>query len=582
MLDPGSPTLPADLPERIEWAVDAGAGCAAPLEVPGLERWRLPLAPMIGCFGVAPERQQAISAATSDRHGGNMDWNGFRAGVTALFPVFEPGALFSLGDVHAVQGDGEIVGTGIEISADVVFRVELLKGRAIGWPRAQSPAFIAALGNARPLDQCVQHATTEMLRWAGGGLRPRPPLGPRRPRPGRRLPARQHVRPRLHHGLHPRQAGTQCHHLRRLNPQRAQTAACKPPSLWCYAAIDPRSFRGTKHMPSEKSLHLPQLAISGFRGINELLIPRLGRVTLLAGKNSVGKTTVLDAVRVYASRGRYSVLRDLLRDRQELTESTDQDGDISVDLDWMSLFHGRYSKVQGEIIIGPNDAEYHLEIHAADTSLHHADPTVTIKPIFRNKEDKMPPSMTCEYLGPGRLNEGQMSHLWDSVALTDDENRVRNALDLVIGTDVVGVAIVGESRSVRGARRAIVRLKSQDHPVPLKSLGDGAVRLFGVALALANSRGGFLLIDEAENGIHHTVQRALWTMILRAAHENDVQVLATTHSWDCVRGFAQAATDFEHGEGVLVRLERDNGELRAIEYSEEDLRIAAEHGIEVR
>ena len=165
VLDPGHPTLPGDLPERIDWAVDVAAGVASPLDLPGLEHWRLSLAPMIGCFGVAPARHQAISTATSERHGGNMDWNGFRAGVTAMFPVFEPGALFALGDVHAVQGDGEIVGTGIEISADVVFRVELHKGREIGWPRAQTQTFVATLGNARPLDQCVQHATTEMLRW---------------------------------------------------------------------------------------------------------------------------------------------------------------------------------------------------------------------------------------------------------------------------------------------------------------------------------------------------------------------------------------------------------------------------------
>ena len=330
-------------------------------------------------------------------------------------------------------------------------------------------------------------------------------------------------------------------------------------------------------MPSEKSLHLPQLSISGFRGIGHLKIPRLGRVTLLAGKNSVGKTTVLDAVRVYASRGRYSVLSDLLRDRQEITESTDEDGDSAVDLDWMALFHGRSPNDQARIIVGPKDEEYHLEMHLVDNTQRVLFPdrmaTMILKVIFRKNEqflhdlsleyryrrvrrlqrnDELPPAMTCEYLGPGMLNEGQMSHLWDSVALTDDENRVRNALDLVIGTDVVGVAIVGKSTAVRGARRAIVRLKSQDQPVPLTSLGDGAVRLFGVALALANSRGGFLLIDEAENGIHHTVQQDLWTMILRTAHENDIQVLATTHSWDCVRGFAQAAAEFEPGKGVLV------------------------------
>lgn len=71
-------------------------------------------------------------------------------------------------------------------------------------------------------------------------------------------------------------------------------------------------------------------------------------------------------------------------------------------------------------------------------------------------------------------------------------------------------------------------------------------------------------------------------MILRTAHENDIQVLATTHSWDCVRGFAQAATDFEHGQGVLVRLDRDGRGLRAVVYSEEALKVAAEQEIEVR
>ncbi len=67
---------------------------------------------MLGCFGVAPPRGQAISCATSGEHGGNMDYRGFREGVTVYFPVFAEGALFHLGDGHALQGDGEIVGTG--------------------------------------------------------------------------------------------------------------------------------------------------------------------------------------------------------------------------------------------------------------------------------------------------------------------------------------------------------------------------------------------------------------------------------------------------------------------------------------
>lgn len=94
-----------------------------------------------------------------------MDYRGFVEGVTVYFPVFAKGALFCLGDGHAVQGDGEIVGTGIEISFDVQFTVRLLKGKRSHWPRGENEETIFTVGNARPLDQCVQHATTEMLFW---------------------------------------------------------------------------------------------------------------------------------------------------------------------------------------------------------------------------------------------------------------------------------------------------------------------------------------------------------------------------------------------------------------------------------
>jgi acetamidase/formamidase len=94
-----------------------------------------------------------------------MDYRGFRKGATAYFPVFVPGALFHIGDGHAVQGDGEIVGTGIEISFNVRFTVRLLKGKEIGWPRGEDSDFIFTCGNARPLDQALQHSTTEMMRW---------------------------------------------------------------------------------------------------------------------------------------------------------------------------------------------------------------------------------------------------------------------------------------------------------------------------------------------------------------------------------------------------------------------------------
>ncbi len=146
------PKLPGER-GRGDWDIDVEKGTAT-LEQPetGLGRLTIPLDPMLGCFGVP--------------HGGNMDYRGFRQGVTVYLPVFVAGALFQLGDGHATQGDGEITGTGTEISMDVTFTAWIhRKQQPIHWPRAEDETWILAAGNARPLDQALQHATTELMRW---------------------------------------------------------------------------------------------------------------------------------------------------------------------------------------------------------------------------------------------------------------------------------------------------------------------------------------------------------------------------------------------------------------------------------
>lgn len=155
---------------RIDWIVDTRTGVARPVEpVATLEDLVVPLAPMLGCIGVAPEKAQAISSATSGPYGGNMDYRRLGAGVTMRFPVFVPGALLFVGDAHAVQGAGELSGTGIEISADVEIAVSVEHAAGtddgIQWPRGETDDVLFTLGNARPLDDAARYATTEMVRW---------------------------------------------------------------------------------------------------------------------------------------------------------------------------------------------------------------------------------------------------------------------------------------------------------------------------------------------------------------------------------------------------------------------------------
>ena len=94
-------------------------------------------------------------------------------------------------------------------------------------------------------------------------------------------------------------------------------------------------------------LHLPSLSVKGFRGIRSLEFPKLGRVTLLAGGNGIGKTTVLDAIRSYVSRGEFRVLVDLLANREEFVAGYDEDGDTALYPDFASLFHD-YNPDDGE------------------------------------------------------------------------------------------------------------------------------------------------------------------------------------------------------------------------------------------
>ena len=186
---------------RAEWEIDLDAGTVRLLDPPpSLADLTLPLEPMIGCFGVAPAGGEAIATSTPGAHGGNMDWRGFKPGATVWFPVHAPGALFSAGDGHARQGDGEIGGTGVEVSMEMEFRFDLRKDWPIRWPRGITAdgAEIFTVGSARPLDQALQHATTEMLDWLETDYGFDTVAASHLMAPGRRLRRRQRLQPGLH------------------------------------------------------------------------------------------------------------------------------------------------------------------------------------------------------------------------------------------------------------------------------------------------------------------------------------------------------------------------------------------------
>ena len=125
----------------------------------------LPLDPMHGTVGVAPPLGEARSSLTPGSWGGNMDTPEMRAGTTCYLGVNVEGALFSLGDGHARQGEGETCGVAVECAMDTVLVLDLVKGMPTPWPRLEDDTYLMTTGSARPLEDAFRIAHTELVRW---------------------------------------------------------------------------------------------------------------------------------------------------------------------------------------------------------------------------------------------------------------------------------------------------------------------------------------------------------------------------------------------------------------------------------
>jgi acetamidase/formamidase len=148
------------------WHLDKNTNTAT-MDMPNSKvgKVQIPLGPFFGTLGTAPGGKECISSLYPGPYGGNMDFNRGVAGVTWQFPVFEPGALFFLGDGHAAEGDGEIDGAAVETSFNARFTVNLIKGKKINWPHMITDDEIMSVGSTRPLMDALRLACVDMVNW---------------------------------------------------------------------------------------------------------------------------------------------------------------------------------------------------------------------------------------------------------------------------------------------------------------------------------------------------------------------------------------------------------------------------------
>lgn len=367
------------------------------------------------------------------------------------------------------------------------------------------------------------------------------------------------------------------------------------------------------------------LRVTRFRSLKDLAVGPFGRVNLITGKNNAGKSSLLEAIRILVTEGAASTFHNILNYREEtgnnspeieqslspddtssysslfsgfpnlggcsdpFTVSNQNGGDspvktVSVRVGW---FSERADPETGRRILSEEDFDLFgesigfpaLEIEAPNRKrLMRIDGQRPYRRVLAESGEGAP--TPCIFLDPfSSRSTSQLAALWDSIALTEAEKQVVAALK-IISPDVEAVSMIGSDSGSR-SRTAIAKSAKYPNPVPLRTFGDGINRLFGIILSLSSAKGGVLLVDEIENGLHHSILTKVWEVIFQMARTLNVQVFATSHSWDCIESFQEAAsTDPE--EGVLVRLTAIADSVVSTIFREDELKVAARNQIELR
>ena len=324
---------------------------------------------------------------------------------------------------------------------------------------------------------------------------------------------------------------------------------------------------------------LKELDIKNFRLFKHLHIEGLKRVNLFAGKNNSGKTALLEALRIRSAEDDISVMRYILQQRGEYFSNfwslydsfffrpelerlqKDTNKSLTFEISDDFVFSRKYiTEKRVEYMIGTNTQSF------------------DVSQLGQNLPQPLFPRDRVVYVPFSAVEHFPLSYYWDQIVLTPKEDKVIEILRETILPDLIRL-------DVQQNERIMVRLKSEEKPVPLKNLGDGAQRMLAIAIALVSAKDNLLLIDEIETGLHFTVLEKMWDIIFRYSESLHIQVFATTHSQDALKTFAYMLEKSENEDaGAYFRLQADRktGQIEAIPFDLERLESALETKSEIR
>ncbi|MEG3903568.1 AAA family ATPase [Microcoleus sp. B4-C5] len=368
---------------------------------------------------------------------------------------------------------------------------------------------------------------------------------------------------------------------------------------------------------------LRDLTIQNYRCFKDFHIDELARVNLIVGQNNSGKTTFLEAIYLLVNEGNIPFLFEVLNSRGEITleRSRQRNGEVVSRRYYYHILHIFYGHQLNNfdraidicstkehllsLKIQPNRILQQLTLPGfedlvpsgelvAELVVSYGQYTPIRIPIrsdrtgdwryleLGNTSQLVVPTRSSNqnyFLTTTNRSFQQLSLLWDRITLTPKEQSVVEALQ-ILEPDVERISFTSRQTSNSGI---LLKLRGQPHPVPLGSMGEGMRRILSIAMAAVSSENGFLLVDEIDTGLYYQTQTDMWRLIFETAQRLNVQVFATTHSWDCIAAFQEALEQSEDSSvGKLFRLSRRGEDIRAVEYTPDELSVAVRQSIEVR
>lgn len=307
---------------------------------------------------------------------------------------------------------------------------------------------------------------------------------------------------------------------------------------------------------------LDSLHIKNFRCFEDLTIPSLGRVNLIVGKNNSGKSTLLEAIAVFSQQGKVPALQSVLINRNEFFAKNNF---------LENIFFNR-EITDAPLKIGDIEGKTTTEVNFNENLLIND---------LKNNTYNFPFSVVKTQID----NENFLAERWDIININSEEEEIKKAIH-ILNKDITNIIFV-QSPENKEERIAVLKIKGQAKAVPLKAMGEGMSRLLQIFLHAFQARGGYLMIDEFENGLHYSIQEEVWEKLFKLAKELDIQVFATTHSEDTVKAFCKVSLADDEVDGKLISLGRsaavaDNGKILADVYDEKTLAWIVQSGMEVR